>query len=246
MSNIFFLVGLLHSWVSSLLRALEWTASKIPSALCKSHFLPCWPLFVSRVVVFLALSLILCSFMHFSNFHSRSWFDLLSCNYYPKCIIIRWQTPFSPTIQSSHPPGIFNQICPSIPGTFSQACGLFRHFPYLDYSGNLLPFCFVNLLVWAGHGQPVTLLWVRCIRSLFSFNFDWISKLSFSFRDLSGNFHQSFLALALSLLAGSSVWILEPFLKRCSKSENQSEKRPFQIKSNTLPCYCKHHSHLST
>ena len=135
---------------------------------------------------------------------------------------------------------------PSIPGTFSQACGLFRHFPYLDYSGNLLPVCFVNLLVWAGHGQPVTLLWVRCIRSLFSFNFDWISKLSFSFRDLSGNFHQSFLALALSLLAGSSVWILEPFLKRCSKSENQSEKRPFQIKSNTLPCYCKHHSHLST
>ena len=231
--------------MSSLLRALEWTASKIPSALCKIHFLPWWPLFVSRFVVFLALSLILCSFMHFSIFHPQTWFDLWSCNYYPKCIIIRWQTPSSSIIQSSHPPGTFNQICPSIPGTFSQACGLFRHFPYLDYSGNLLPFYFVNMLVCAVHGHPVTWLWVRRTRSFF-FNIDCISKLSFSFRDLSGNFHQSFLALALSLLAGSSVWILEPFLKRCSKSYNRSEKRPFQIKpkANTLSCY--HHSHLST
>ena len=33
-------------------------------------------------------------------------------------------------------------------------------------------------------------------------------------RDLSGNFQQSFLAVALSLLAGSSVWLLEPCLRR--------------------------------
>ena len=104
-----------------------------------------WPL-VSSCVVSCIVSI----------FHPQTWFDLWSCNYYPKCIIIRWQTPSSSINQSSHAPGTFNQICPSIPGTFSQACGLFRHFPYLDYSGNLLPLYFVNLLVWAGHGQPVT------------------------------------------------------------------------------------------
>ena len=212
--------------------------------------MPCWPLFVSRVVVFLVLSLILCSFMHFSIFHSRSWFDLLSCNYYPKCIIIRWQTPFSPTIQSSHPPGIFNQICPSIPGTFSQACGLFRHFPYLDYSGNLLPFCFVNLLVWAGHAQPVTLWWVRCTRSLFLstltefLNYHFLSEICLEiFIKVSWRWPYPYW---LALLFGSSNRFLKgvPNLRtKVRKDRSKSNQIPFHVIANIILIY-QHKSYL--